>query len=223
MEKAKIPYKNRFLRWSCKHVKNQKNGSFAKIAWHDLCQEGRKTHFRAHYLFWPKNVFGPKQCKPGKTIKIVVSAEIAQNQKWHLFWEKGVFLTWVKKWVLLIVFLKSCVCWKHLFNRVFRKKKTQLFRNKICMLNKTVLGAFVGWAIFYLGLEGLGVLVFLCLFFFFCVGFVSVLFALFLFSCWIVFGVGSCFVFVLFFLFVCFCFCFCWFFVFVFLLLFLEV
>ena len=72
------------------------------------------------------------------------------------------------------------------------------------------LGAFVGWVIFvYLGLEGLGVLVFLCLFFFFCVGFVSVLFALFLFSCWIVFGVGSCFVFVFFFLllfFVCFCF-----------------
>ena len=63
------------------------------------------------------------------------------------------------------------------------------------------VGAFVGWVIFvYLGLEVLGVLVFLCLFFFFCVGFVSVLFALFLFSCWIVFGVGSCFVFVFYFI-----------------------
>ena len=40
----------------------------------------KNAHFRAHYLFWP-NFFGPKQCKPGKTIKIVVSAEIAQNQK----------------------------------------------------------------------------------------------------------------------------------------------
>ena len=28
-----------------------------------------------------KIFFGPKQCKPGKTIKIVVSAEIGQNQK----------------------------------------------------------------------------------------------------------------------------------------------
>ena len=28
-----------------------------------------------------KKFFGPKQCKPGKTIKIVVSAEIAQKQK----------------------------------------------------------------------------------------------------------------------------------------------
>ena len=76
----------------------------------------------------------------------------------------------------------------------------------------------MGWVIFvYLGLEGLGVLgvlVFLCLFFFICVGFVSVLFALFSFSCWIVFGVGSCFVLFSFFVclllflfaFVCFCF-----------------
>ena len=71
--------------------KAKKNELLAKIAWHYLCQEGRKNaHFRAHYLFWP-NFFGPKQCKSGKTIKIVVSAEIAQNQKWHLFFEKGVF------------------------------------------------------------------------------------------------------------------------------------
>ena len=54
----------------------------------------------------------------------------------------------------------------------------------------------------FLGLEGLGVFVFLvCIVFVFvvCVAFVSVLFALFLFCCWIVFGVGSCFAFVLFF------------------------
>ena len=31
MEKAKKPYKNSFLRWSCKNVKNQKNGFLAKI------------------------------------------------------------------------------------------------------------------------------------------------------------------------------------------------
>ena len=35
--------------------KSQKYGFLAKIAWHDLCQEGRRNaHFRAHYLFWPK-------------------------------------------------------------------------------------------------------------------------------------------------------------------------
>ena len=37
--------------------KNPKNGFFAQIAWHYLCQEERNNaHFRAHYLFWPKVV-----------------------------------------------------------------------------------------------------------------------------------------------------------------------
>ena len=50
--------------------------------WLTLFVSGREknAHFRAHYLFWPI-FFCPKQCKPGKTIKIVVSAGIAQNQK----------------------------------------------------------------------------------------------------------------------------------------------
>ena len=104
MEKAKKPY-NFFLRWSSKNVKKPKNGFLAKIAWHYLCQEGRKNaHFRAHYLFWPKIFLGPKQRKSGKTIKIVVSAEIAQNQKWHLFFEKGVFFKMGEK-----VGFTSCV------------------------------------------------------------------------------------------------------------------
>ena len=52
--------------------------------------------------------------------------------------------------------------------------------------------------LFILGLEGLGVFVFLVVF---CVAFCFCLFALFLFCCWIDFGVGSCFAFVFFFLF----------------------
>ena len=74
----------------------------------------------------------------------------------------------------------------------------------------------------FLGLEGLGVfvsLVFLVFVFGVCVAFDSVLFALFLFCCWIVFGVGSWFAFVfvflfflsVFFFFFCFLlFCFFW-------------
>ena len=72
----------------------------------------------------------------------------------------------------------------------------------------------MGWAtLVYLGLEGLGVwcswFFFLFLFWFFLGGF-----ALFLFSCWIVFGVGCCSAFVFFFSvcffpFFVFCFCFC--------------
>ena len=42
----------------------------------------KKRAFSCTLSVLAKNVFfGPKQCKPGKTIKIVVSAEIAQNQK----------------------------------------------------------------------------------------------------------------------------------------------
>ena len=68
-----------------------KNGFLAKIAWHHLCQEGRKTRIFVCTICFGQNFFGPKQCKPGKTIKIVVSADIAQNPKWHLLFEKGVF------------------------------------------------------------------------------------------------------------------------------------
>ena len=63
-------------------MKNNKMDFFLQKLPDTICVgKGEKTHFRAHNLFWPKTFFGPKQCKPGKTIKIVVSAEIGQNQK----------------------------------------------------------------------------------------------------------------------------------------------
>ena len=68
----------------------KKNRFLANIAWHHLCQEARKHIFVHTICFGPNNVW-PKQWKPGNTIKNVVSAEIAQNQKWHLLFEKGFF------------------------------------------------------------------------------------------------------------------------------------
>ena len=62
----------------------------AKFAWHYVCQEGRKTRIFVHTVYFGQTFFWPKQWKPGKTIKIVVSAEIAQNQKMTPFFEKGV-------------------------------------------------------------------------------------------------------------------------------------
>ena len=59
-----------------------------------------------------------------------------------------------------------------------------------------VFWAFVGWLILvYFGFGRFRCFVIIVFVFVFCVAFVSVLFALFLFCCWIVFGVGSCFVF----------------------------
>ena len=118
MEKAKKkPIKIVFLKVVIQKCEKSKNGFLAKIDWHYLCQEGRKNaHFRAHYLFWPKHFVGPKQCKPGNTIKIVVSAEIAQNQKWHLFFWKRCFFDMVEKVGFTnCVFEKLCFFLKTLF------------------------------------------------------------------------------------------------------------
>ena len=59
MEKAKKPYKNRvFLRWSSKNAKKQKKWIFSKIAWHYLCQEGRKkTRIFVHTICFGQNFF----------------------------------------------------------------------------------------------------------------------------------------------------------------------
>ena len=74
-------------------MKNQKKGFFCKNCL-TLFVSGRekKTRIFVHTICFGQNFFfGPKQCKAGKTIKIVVSADIGQNQKWHLFLEKTVF------------------------------------------------------------------------------------------------------------------------------------
>ena len=137
MEKAKKPYKNSFF-WplSCKNVKNQKKWIFSKNCL-TLFVSGREknAHFRAHYLFWPKMFFGPKQCKPGKTIKIVVSAEIAQNQKWHLFFEKGVFDMGEKVGFTNCVFEKLCFSENTIFivfsaKHSFSKAKTVCWKKQ---------------------------------------------------------------------------------------------
>ena len=89
--------------------KNQKNGFLAKIAWHYLCQEGRrKTRIFVHTICFGQNFFGPKQCKAGNTIKIGVSWEIVKKQKWHLFLEKGVFDMVEKVGFTNCVFEKLC-------------------------------------------------------------------------------------------------------------------
>ena len=86
MEKGpKNPTKIVFFKVVMQNVKNKK-WIFSKN-WLTLFVSGRekKRAFSCTLSVLAKKFFGPKQCKPGKTIKIVVSAEIAQKQKWHLF------------------------------------------------------------------------------------------------------------------------------------------
>ena len=83
----------------------KKNGFLAKIAWHYLCQEGRKMRIFVATICFGQFFWGPKQCKAGKK---GVSAEIAQNQKWHLLFEKGVFWHGWKSGFTNCVFEKLC-------------------------------------------------------------------------------------------------------------------
>ena len=92
----------------------------------------KKRAFSCTLSVLAKIFFGPKQCKPGKTIKIVVSAEIAQNQN-DTFSLKKVFSDMGEKVGFTnCVFEKLCFSLKTLFYSVF--SKTQLFKSKNGML-----------------------------------------------------------------------------------------
>ena len=69
---------------------NQKKKSLQKLPDTICLRKGKKRIF-VHTICFGQNFLGPKQWKTGKTIKIVVSAEIVQNLKWHRFFDKGVF------------------------------------------------------------------------------------------------------------------------------------
>ena len=61
MEKTKQPYKNRVFKVVIQKCEKSKNGFLAKIAWHYLCQEGRKTFWPK--CFWTKTVQSRKHYK----------------------------------------------------------------------------------------------------------------------------------------------------------------
>ena len=93
-KRPKKPYKNSVFEVVIQKCEKSKKWIFFCKNCLTLFVSGRerKTRIFVHTICFAQNIFlGPEQCKPGKTIKIVASAEIGQNQKWHLFFEKGVF------------------------------------------------------------------------------------------------------------------------------------
>ena len=118
--------------------------------WLTLFVSGRekKRAFSCTLPVLTKNFFGPKQCKPGKTIKIAVSAEIAQNQKWHLFWKKVFFDMGEKVGFTNCVFEKLCFPENTIFivfsaKHSFSKTKTVCWKNRKFMKNS---GLFLNMA-----------------------------------------------------------------------------
>ena len=81
----------------------------------------------------------------------MVSAEIAQNLKWHLVFEKGVFFFYTgEKLVLLTVFLKSGVLLKTLFFFIVFSANTAVAIKKLYVENITenlwkIVGCFWTW------------------------------------------------------------------------------
>ena len=121
MEKAIKPYKNSVFKVVIQKWEKWKKWIFAKIAWHYLCQEGRKRAFSCTLSVLAKTFFGPKQFKARKNYKNGGFNGNCPKAKMTPFSSKWCFWTWVKKWVLLTVFLKSCALLKTLFYSVFSK------------------------------------------------------------------------------------------------------
>ena len=154
-----------------KYEKSEKRIFLQKLPDTICVRKGEKNaHFRAHYLFWPKFFFGPKQCKAGKTIKIVVSADIGQNQKWHLFWEKLFFDMGEKVGFTNCVFEKVCFSENTIFimfsaKHSFSKTKIVWWKNRKFMKNSGLFLNMENCVFGFLFFEALYLLwfVFVCL------------------------------------------------------------
>ena len=75
----------------------------------------KNVHFRAHYLFWPKTFLGPRQRKPGNTIKNSGSGGNCPKPKMTPFFLKKVFFDMGESLGFTTVFLKSCALLQPLF------------------------------------------------------------------------------------------------------------
>ena len=127
------PIKIVFFEVVIQKCEKSKNGFFAKIAWHYLCQEGRKnTHFRAHYLFWPKNVW-PKTVQTRKNYKNSGFSGNCPKPKMTPFLQKGVFFDMGEKVGFTnCVFEKLCFFSENTIFIVFSEKHSSCNTNTVC-------------------------------------------------------------------------------------------
>ena len=93
MEKGQKPYKNSvfLLRWSSENWKNETRKFLPKLP-DTICDRREKKRIFVHTICFGQNIFWDQNTENQENYKIVVSAEIVQNLKWHLFL-KTVFLT----------------------------------------------------------------------------------------------------------------------------------
>ena len=106
------PIKLVLLRWSFKIGKWKKGILLQKLPDTSCVRKGEERVLFVHTICFGQKLFGPKQWKPSGN---------CPKPKMAPFFFKMVFLTWVKTCVLLIVFLKAVLFWKHSFYSVFSK------------------------------------------------------------------------------------------------------
>ena len=129
--------------------KIKENGFLAKIAWHYLCQGGRKNaHFRCNYLFWPK-FFWTKTVQSRKQYKNRGFNGNCKKAKMTPFFGKGCFFDMVEK-----VGFTNCVFEKLCFpeNTIFSvlSAKHSFSKTKTVCWKKTenlwkIVGCFWTW------------------------------------------------------------------------------
>ena len=132
-----------FYRWSSKNVKNQKNGFVAKIAWHDLCQEGKKRAFSCTLSVLAKTCSGPKTVQTRKDNKSSGFNGKCPKPKMTPFFQKRFFFDMGEK-----VSLTNCVFEKLCFSAntiliVFSEKHSNC-NIKLYVLEKEKLWNTVG-------------------------------------------------------------------------------
>ena len=117
MEKGPKPYNNSVFKGGHSKIREMKKMDFffAKKSWHYLCQEGRKTRIFVHTICFGQNMFWTKTVKTSKNKKKSgFSGNCPKPRMTPFFW-KRCFLRWANNWVLLTMFLKSCVILKTLY------------------------------------------------------------------------------------------------------------
>ena len=97
-------------------------------------RKGEKRAFSCTLSVLAKIFLDQNSAKQETLLKLGFQRKLQKSKNDTFFW-KRVFLTWLKKWVLLIVFLKSCVSWKHYFYSVF--SKTQFLQKQKLYVEKT--------------------------------------------------------------------------------------
>ena len=131
-------------------------------------RQGEKTRILVHTICFGQNFFWPKTVQTRKHYKNSGFSGNCPKPKMTLFFGKRCFLKWVKKWVLLTVFLKSCVFFsENTIFIMFSEKHSSCNTNTVCkqkqkieMINSGLFWAWQKGVFLFVSFPGFNVIVF---------------------------------------------------------------